>query len=185
MEGLLRELFELHDLNRDGMLEELELIQLNKKIAVLHHGEDVDKAAVADRFHTLFRSKLDPLGRPVSYDVFREYMIGVLREIDRNPAAQSMVLEQFIAEADSAQKLFRSLSMYSVSDEPLLRGAGVRTMGRSPTSAPWCEKTTNASWHVPTPPTSCTVRLSPREAGVNDSLNLDYEDLIGQEGEGI
>jgi hypothetical protein len=173
IELLLKELFRLHDLNRDGLLEELELIQLNKKIAMLHHGEDVDKKEVAERFHTLFRSKLDPLGRPVSFPVFRDYMKGVLREIDRNPIAQNMILEQFIAEADSAQKLFRSLSMYSASDEPLLRGAGVKA--KSPVGTCVCERSTSTGWQVPTP-SSCTVRRAP----VYD--DLDCEGVVGQEG---
>merc|ERR1711957_841024 len=173
IELLLRELFQLHDLNRDGLLGELELIQLNKKIAMLHHGEDVDKEEVAERFHTLFRPKLDPSGRPVPYPVFRNFMKGVLREIDRNPIAQNMVLEQFIAEADSARKLFRSMSMYSASDEPLLRGAGVTAT--SPVGASWCERSTSAGWQVPTP-SSCTVRRAP----VYD--DLDCEGVVGQEG---
>jgi len=116
----MRELFRLHDLNGDGFLSELELIQLNKKIAQLHHGDDIDKAEVSVQFSNLFRSKLDPLGHPVSYSVFRKYMIDTLRELDRNPLAQIMILEQFVAEADSAQRVFRSMSMYSTSDEPLL-----------------------------------------------------------------
>lgn len=121
-EELMHELFRLHDLNGDGVLEELELIQLNKKIAVLHHGDGVDKTEVSAQFSQLFRSKLDPSGRPVPYDVFRRYMFDTLRELDRNRMAQTMILEQFVAEAESAQRVFRSMSMYSASDEPLLRG---------------------------------------------------------------
>lgn len=38
------------DLKKDGFLEEGELIKLNQKIAMLHHGTDADLAEVKEKF---------------------------------------------------------------------------------------------------------------------------------------
>jgi len=100
LEDLTRELFKAHDLNDDGMLQEMELVRLNEQIAILHHGKSRDEIAeVRETYHTLFRTKLDPDGRPVPYEVFRKYARGVLEELDTDPEAQEMILEQFVAEA--------------------------------------------------------------------------------------
>jgi len=116
IEELMQELFRLQDLKADGLLEEAELIKLNEKIAMLHYGKDVDKNAVRAKFRTLFRSKLDASGRPVAYPKFREYMVQVLNDVDKDPRAQEMILEQFIAEAESARDAFRFQSFASASD---------------------------------------------------------------------
>merc|ERR1712003_556967 len=94
-DALLRELFRAHDLDENGFLEELELIQLNKKIAILHHGKDADLDAVREKYKELFRLGLDPQGNPVPYDTFRRYMLNVLKDIDPQRCVQEMVLEQF------------------------------------------------------------------------------------------
>jgi len=119
-EELMRELFKVHDLNENGLLEELELIQLNKKIAMLHYGKDVDLADITAKYRELFRKGLDPEGRPVPYAVFRGYMVRVLADIDPDQGAQEMVMEQFINEASVARTAFHLPSMASVSDLPFL-----------------------------------------------------------------
>merc|ERR1719282_2292994 len=116
LDELLEKLFRLHDLNSNGTLEELELIQLNKKIAVMHHGKDVDKRAVASHFRDLFRARLNPTGQPVPYSTFRKYMLEVLNEIDWDLPSQRMIVEQFIAEAKVARHFFRVSSMSSETD---------------------------------------------------------------------
>jgi len=42
LEGLLHQLFALQDLDKNGMLEEQELVLLNRNIAFAHYGPDVD-----------------------------------------------------------------------------------------------------------------------------------------------
>mmetsp|Transcript_148037 Transcript_148037/g.258186 ORF Transcript_148037/g.258186 Transcript_148037/m.258186 type:complete len:204 (+) Transcript_148037:116-727(+) len=116
MESHLEELFRLQDLKSDGLLEEDELIKLNEKIAMLHHGKDVDRAAVKRRYSSLFRERLDPDGMPVPYSTFRNYVVQVLEELDSDELAQEMILEQFIAEAKSARDVFRCPSFASVTD---------------------------------------------------------------------
>jgi len=118
---MMRELFRHHDLNGDGVLEELELVQLNKKIALLHQGDGANTAEVAEQYRNLFRSRLDPSGNAIAYDVFRRYMADTLNEMDPDEPSQMMILEQFVAEAESGHRIFRSMSMYSDSDEPLLQ----------------------------------------------------------------
>jgi len=125
LEELTEKLFRLHDLNKNGVLEELELIQLNKKIAMLHSGRDTDKEAVAQKFQELFRSRLDPTGQPVPYPVFRKYIQEVLVELDPDVQAQEMILESWIAEAGVARKFFRVKSFESQSDVPFLRTMSV------------------------------------------------------------
>eukprot|EP00929_Paragymnodinium_shiwhaense_P070542 TRINITY_DN35718_c0_g2_i2.p1 TRINITY_DN35718_c0_g2~~TRINITY_DN35718_c0_g2_i2.p1 ORF type:complete len:387 (+),score=91.07 TRINITY_DN35718_c0_g2_i2:88-1161(+) len=116
LEGMMQELFGLHDLNQDGVLDELELIKLNQKIALLHHGKDADKGEVKAKFTELFRSKLDPEGRPVPFETFRAYMQQVLVELDKDVLAQEYILEQFILEARSGRLAFHCKSFESASD---------------------------------------------------------------------
>mmetsp|Transcript_26744 Transcript_26744/g.71201 ORF Transcript_26744/g.71201 Transcript_26744/m.71201 type:complete len:170 (-) Transcript_26744:19-528(-) len=105
VEELIKQLFNLHDLNSDGVIQEWELVSLNQAIAFLHHGCSVDFDAVGLRFTELFRNKLDPEGQPVSFKKFRTYVKQVLTAIDTNPMGQEMIVEQFIAEAVSARML--------------------------------------------------------------------------------
>lgn len=117
----LRELFNLHDLKGDGFLEEQELVKLNEKIAMLHYGHDTDKQAVKTQYQELFRSKLDHSGQPVPYSVFHTYMHQLLNDIDSSLLAQEMMLEQFIAEAQSGRVAFYTCASFqSLSDEPFL-----------------------------------------------------------------
>lgn len=118
VEELIEELFNLHDLNHNGVLEELELIKLNEKIAMLHYGRDTDKQAIRDKFSNLFRSELDPEGRPVQYCTFRGYMLKLLDSLDRSKQAQELILEQFVEEAKSGRLAFHCQSFQSVTDEP-------------------------------------------------------------------
>jgi hypothetical protein len=99
LEDLTKELFNLHDLNSNGQLEEEELISLNVKIATLHHGKGANLDEVRHKYRTLFRAKLDPHGRSVPYDTFRAYAVEVLEGLDSDLEAQEMILEQFVAEA--------------------------------------------------------------------------------------
>lgn len=106
LEEMLQELFRLHDLNGNGVLEEDELVQLNSKVAMLHHGKEADLVATKEKFRKLFREKLDPRGRPVSFFTFYQYVKQVLDGSDRSLPAQEMILEQFVAEARSARAVF-------------------------------------------------------------------------------
>lgn len=108
LENLVDELFNLHDLNSDGVLEEAELIQLNERIARLHHGKDADKEAVRAKYRSLFRDKLDPNGQPVSFATFRGFMLDLLAELDPHEEAQEMIAEQFVAEAQTARATFHT-----------------------------------------------------------------------------
>lgn len=119
-EELMQELFRAHDLNENGFLEELELIQLNKKMFMLHYGKDADLEAVAAKYRDLFRNGLDPEGEPVPYETFRRYMTKVLTDIDPDRRAQIMIMEQFIAEAMAARSAFHLPSLASVSDLPFI-----------------------------------------------------------------
>eukprot|EP00930_Biecheleria_cincta_P024467 TRINITY_DN17512_c0_g1_i1.p1 TRINITY_DN17512_c0_g1~~TRINITY_DN17512_c0_g1_i1.p1 ORF type:complete len:203 (+),score=37.33 TRINITY_DN17512_c0_g1_i1:35-643(+) len=110
IEAMMQELFRLHDLNSNGTLEEVELMKLNEKIAILHCGEDADRAHVRSRFSGIFRAELDPDGQPVAYSRFRRYMFRMLDNLDNDEPTQAMIMEQFIAEADLAIASFpRSL----------------------------------------------------------------------------
>jgi len=102
---LLEELFNLQDLNSNGLLEESELIELNEIIAVLHYGADVDRGLLQKKYRNLFRQNLDPLGRPVAFPIFKQHMTKVLSDYDPDMAAQEMIVEQFIAEAQLARRL--------------------------------------------------------------------------------
>mmetsp|Transcript_106812 Transcript_106812/g.238330 ORF Transcript_106812/g.238330 Transcript_106812/m.238330 type:complete len:753 (-) Transcript_106812:7-2265(-) len=120
LESLIAELFRLHDLKANGVIEEVELIKLNEKIALLHHGKDIDKSAVKIRFQEVFRENLDPKGRPVAYPTFHRYMLRMLEELDANVKAQVMIVEQFVEEARSARAAFRFPSLATESDAPFL-----------------------------------------------------------------
>mmetsp|Transcript_48765 Transcript_48765/g.136448 ORF Transcript_48765/g.136448 Transcript_48765/m.136448 type:complete len:535 (-) Transcript_48765:90-1694(-) len=125
LEDLMRELFKMQDLNANGVLEEEELIKLNEKIEMLHYGKGVDKAAIKEKYTQLFRKELNAEGQPVPYDVFRTYMVQVLHELDPDPRGQTMILEQFIAEAESAREAFQFASFVSMSDQPFLSKLGI------------------------------------------------------------
>eukprot|EP00440_Ansanella_granifera_P049352 gb/GFBE01053472.1/.p1 GENE.gb/GFBE01053472.1/~~gb/GFBE01053472.1/.p1 ORF type:complete len:215 (+),score=44.10 gb/GFBE01053472.1/:1-645(+) len=103
MEAMLRELFAIQDLNSNGLLEESELIDLNIRIAQLHHGDDVDVQEVAEKYCRLFRLNLQPEGKPISFRKYRDYMRQVLTELDADMTSQEMIVEQFIAEATLAR----------------------------------------------------------------------------------
>mmetsp|Transcript_5410 Transcript_5410/g.10148 ORF Transcript_5410/g.10148 Transcript_5410/m.10148 type:complete len:279 (-) Transcript_5410:99-935(-) len=144
LEELTRELFNAHDLNGDGLLSEMELVSLNEKIAVLHHGKrGPEVEEIRGKYHTLFRTKLDPDGHPVPYETFRTYAKGVLEELDKDPEAQEMILEQFVAEAKSGRDAFDLISVASetprrtleerLADIPSTREVS-RSAGQSPGS---------------------------------------------------
>jgi len=114
--ALVGELFSLQDLNSDGVLDEQELVKLNEKIAMLHYGKDIDRNAVKEKYRSVFREHLDAEGRPVPMAVFSRYVQKVLHEVDPDPAAQELILEQFIAEAQSGREMFRCNSFFSVTD---------------------------------------------------------------------
>jgi len=131
LEELMQELFQLHDLNGDGVLEECELVQLNMKIKLLHHGKDADRQAVKAEYCALFREHLDPEGRPVPYQVFRRYMFRALDGLDRQSAAQQMIMEHFVEEAKSGRAVFHLPSFASVSDMTLLSHFSVQSASES------------------------------------------------------
>ncbi|CAE7747937.1 unnamed protein product [Symbiodinium sp. CCMP2456] len=108
--------FELHDLKANGVLEEDELIKMNEKVSLLHYGKaETNKEAIREKYKGVFREHLDANGKPVPFSVFREYMQGVLNDIDTDPEGQVMMVEQFIAEAESARQAFRYPSLISAS----------------------------------------------------------------------
>lgn len=122
VEELLQKLFDLHDLKANGVLEEEELIKMNEKVSLLHYGkEKTDKNAIREKFRGVFREQLDPQGRPVPFSVFRNYMQGLLLGVDADPEAQVMMVEQFIAEAETARQAFRIPSLASESDHLFCR----------------------------------------------------------------
>ncbi|CAE8633228.1 unnamed protein product, partial [Polarella glacialis] len=102
LEGMMEELFRLHDLNSNGTLEEVELVKLNEKITILHCGANADLSHARTRFSGIFRAELDADGQPVSYGRFRRYMFRMLDAVDQDEPTQAMILDQFIAEADLA-----------------------------------------------------------------------------------
>eukprot|EP00931_Biecheleriopsis_adriatica_P031017 TRINITY_DN18227_c0_g2_i2.p1 TRINITY_DN18227_c0_g2~~TRINITY_DN18227_c0_g2_i2.p1 ORF type:complete len:273 (+),score=59.32 TRINITY_DN18227_c0_g2_i2:53-871(+) len=120
MEALLEELFNAHDLNKNGVLEELELVQLNKKIALLHHGKEVDLEEVKEKYQALFRNGLSPYGQPVGFATFRKYVLKVLEDADPDLDSQEMMLEQWLSEARSARLMFHMPSVTSQADVPFL-----------------------------------------------------------------
>jgi len=134
LEPLLKELFRLHDLNANGLLEMEELVQLNSKVAMLHYGKDTDLMEVKSRYRELFKERLDAQGRPVKYDRFRTYVLEVLNSMDPDPIAQEMILEQFATEARSARAVFHLPSFASNADKGFLPHLSFHTnsfIGRS------------------------------------------------------
>merc|ERR1712007_162696 len=95
-----------HDLNGNGLLEEVELVKLNEKIAILHCGSTTDRAAVRERYKCIFRDRFNPEGRPAPYTTFREYMFRILDGLDPDEPTQAMIMQQLIAEADLALATF-------------------------------------------------------------------------------
>mmetsp|Transcript_17411 Transcript_17411/g.31383 ORF Transcript_17411/g.31383 Transcript_17411/m.31383 type:complete len:213 (+) Transcript_17411:51-689(+) len=141
LEELLQQLFSLHDLNQNGVLEEVELVKLNEKIAILHHGRDTDRGEIRRRYSGLFRNRLDSDGQPVEYPRFRQYMLQILDELDRDALTQEMIAEQLVAEADLAISAFpaslktrsgilSSLATAASSPEPLRSPVQLRTKAR-------------------------------------------------------
>lgn len=116
LDALMKELFQLHDLNRDGVLSEVELVKLNEKIAMLHYGKGTDRNAVKAKYSEVFRTQLDADGKPVPFEAFRKYMIEVLDKNDRDKYAQELMMEQFVEEARSGRLCFQCPSFASVSD---------------------------------------------------------------------
>jgi len=119
LEELMRELFRLHDLNNDGLLEEAELVTLNEKIAVMHHGMEIDVGEVASKYRGLFRAKLDMNGNPVQYETFRAYTLEVVNGLDSDPEAQEMILEQFVVEAQTGRQALTIEALLKEADFPL------------------------------------------------------------------
>lgn len=112
----MAELFSLHDLNGNGLLEESELVQLNERIAILHHGAETDTEEVREKYSNLFRDKLDPDGKPVPFETFRAYACEVLNGLDTDFLAQEMILEQFVAEARSGRQAFNLPGLFGEMD---------------------------------------------------------------------
>jgi len=165
IDGLMRELFRLHDLKGDGFLEEQELVKLNEKIAMLHFGRDAtDKQAVKAKYQELFRAKLDSGGQPVAYPVFHTYMQEFLNELDSSLVAQEMILEQFIAEAQSGRMAFYTCASFaSLSDEPFLPRLSSAEIGMLSACLPSC---------LPSdcPGTQEIIRPAPRSESIESLL---------------
>ncbi|CAE7383270.1 unnamed protein product [Symbiodinium natans] len=133
VQTLLQQLFELHDLKSNGVLEEDELIKMNEKVSLLHYGKkDTNKEAIREKYRGVFREHLDPQGKPVPFSAFRDYMQGVLNDIDPDPECQVMMVEQFIAEAESARQAFRYPSLISESDQFFFPAAPAKAQGLAP-----------------------------------------------------
>eukprot|EP00931_Biecheleriopsis_adriatica_P061489 TRINITY_DN36971_c0_g1_i1.p1 TRINITY_DN36971_c0_g1~~TRINITY_DN36971_c0_g1_i1.p1 ORF type:complete len:737 (-),score=135.45 TRINITY_DN36971_c0_g1_i1:28-2214(-) len=129
IDGLMKELFRLQDLNKNGLLEEEELVKLNQKIAMLHYGrdsKDADRQKVETKYRNHFREHLDPEGKPVDYEKFKDYMGRILNGIDPDPRVHEMTLEQWIAEAESGRAAFFCASMSSQSDFEFLQNMSFR-----------------------------------------------------------
>jgi len=100
IEALMRQLFNLQDVNADGVIEEADLVRLNDRIARLLHGKGAPATAFMTTGRALFRERLDAFGRPVPYATFRKYVLQILQELDPKEVAQDLILEQFVAEAN-------------------------------------------------------------------------------------
>lgn len=117
LEESIQELFRKQDLNGNGVLEEAELIKLNQRISYLHHGRDDEKQRCVEQDMTkLFREHLDVRGDAVVYPLFREYILLQLDAEDTDERAQIMIVEQWIAEADSGREAFSLCSVSSETD---------------------------------------------------------------------
>jgi len=122
LEDLLHQLFVLQDLDKNGLLEERELVLLNRKIAIAHSGEDINREELTLKYQELFRTRLaqSEEQRAVPYARFRCYMLVVLNELDSDRDAQPHIVEQFIAEASLGRALFHAPELRSDSDLSLL-----------------------------------------------------------------
>jgi len=118
LEELLHQLFVLQDLDKNGMLEERELVLLNRNIAISHYGPDVDEEELTAKYQNLFRTRLacNDEQQAVPYARFRSFQLDVLNGLDSDYRGQKMILEQWIAEASAARKLFHRLELRSDSD---------------------------------------------------------------------
>eukprot|EP00927_Polykrikos_kofoidii_P020563 TRINITY_DN19783_c0_g1_i3.p1 TRINITY_DN19783_c0_g1~~TRINITY_DN19783_c0_g1_i3.p1 ORF type:complete len:398 (-),score=85.75 TRINITY_DN19783_c0_g1_i3:66-1259(-) len=90
---LLKELFELHDVNSSGALEEDEFATLREGVSVLRRG------ATAEHFKTLRGTEQEGLsheGSLLTFVAFCEYMTFVLDTVEPLKYAQDMLLRQFI-----------------------------------------------------------------------------------------
>lgn len=125
LEHLIGELFRAHDLNGNGLLEEEELVQLNLKVAMLHYGKDVNKEEVRLKYKTIFREKLDEGGGAVEFVVFRRYVLSALDQMEPDPVAQEMIVEQFLQEAKCARATFHCPSFASSADGQYLPNISV------------------------------------------------------------
>lgn len=122
LEDLIHKLFVLQDLDKNGMLEERELVLLNRKIAIAHYGEGVDEEELKAKYQELFRTRLaqNDEQQAVPYARFRHYMLDVLHELDTDRDAQRLIVEQFIAEASLGRALFHAPGLRSDSDLSIL-----------------------------------------------------------------
>jgi len=101
LEALIRQLFNLQDLNADGLIQESEL---RHSIASLRQGQAVNSAlSMRTAGRALFLNRLDAYGRPVPYPTFRKYVLQILQELDPDEAAQEIILDQFVAEANMSR----------------------------------------------------------------------------------
>eukprot|EP00419_Tripos_fusus_P027565 CAMPEP_0172708646 /NCGR_PEP_ID=MMETSP1074-20121228/51709_1 /TAXON_ID=2916 /ORGANISM="Ceratium fusus, Strain PA161109" /LENGTH=275 /DNA_ID=CAMNT_0013531667 /DNA_START=61 /DNA_END=888 /DNA_ORIENTATION=+ len=118
LENLLHQLFVLHDLRKNDLLEERELVLLNRKIAIAHYGEDINKEELTMKYQELFRTRLAESDeqRAVPYARFRCYMLDVLNKLDSDRDSQRNIVEQFIAEASLGRALFHDPGLRSDSD---------------------------------------------------------------------
>jgi hypothetical protein len=117
LEESIQELFRKQDLNGNGVLEEAELIKLNQRICYLHHGSDDKKMrSVKEDMTKLFREHLNVRGDSIVYPLFREYILHQLDTEDPDERAQIMIVEQWIAEADSGREAFALCSVSSETD---------------------------------------------------------------------
>jgi len=62
---LMRQLFDLQDLDANGLLAEDDMILINQALAFLHKGSHSDMGKVQALYRDLFRTELDPDGKPV------------------------------------------------------------------------------------------------------------------------
>lgn len=108
-------------------------MKLNEKIAMLHYGKGADKSAVKEKFTHIFRENLDKDGKPVEFPAFRDYTKKMLQQLDPSLPAQEMILEQFIAEAQSARAAFHCPSFASVTDAEYI----VHLAADRPCADPW------------------------------------------------
>merc|ERR1740121_3516190 len=86
---------------------------------MLHYGPDTDLNEVRTKFGNLFR-EISKDGQLVDLETYRNYLQSVLDEIDRSPRAQAMILEQWVAEAESARAALSIPAMRCDSDAEFL-----------------------------------------------------------------